>query len=434
MAPKRKRFDRRNPKKSEEAKPKATGKKQKETHVRKKGKNRRLLDLRGTKEKNLPKQTNNIYIYIPRDQLSLYFACALYFAGPIYCAAPWVCLVTSRRISETLLLRHSDVNLEGGGFHDSPHILYQQREKDLHLSGQGKLGEEQIAARLSTDAVEGLKSMKECGLDWQCLPVLEPYKISHPEVFEQKPLQKRSFHLKTDDDYMFPAMTKKSGCRPNMARQSINMALDKIRSVMYELTGQARRWNPEQKCKGQRVTVHGATRHTSAALLLFNRDKSLPNPSEHVILEIQQRSDARVLRKHYFHADESEVTEALEYGAAPSPFGKRKPETIEDPKIVSLDSKTDHESITSESNAQKNEVRPSNSKTDHERLTFESGIQKEEPHPSDSKPDHESITSESNAKKNPAPPGPCSSKVQPEKQHKFVSRNVAQLQCKLCKQ
>ena len=162
-------------------------------------------------------------------------------------------LVTSRRISETLLLRHSDVNLEGGGFHDSPHILYQQREEDLHLSGQGKLGEEQIAARLSTDAVEGLKSMKECGLDWQCLPVLEPYKISHPEVFENKPLQKRSFHLKTDDDYMFPAMTKKSGCRPNMARQSINMALDKIRSVMYELTGKSRRWNPEQKCKGQRM-------------------------------------------------------------------------------------------------------------------------------------------------------------------------------------
>ena len=357
MAPKRKRFDRRNPKKNGQAKPKATeGKRQKEKNVRKEGKKQKVTRSAWNKGKK-PSKTNKQHIFIPRDQLSLYFACALYFAGPIYCAALWVCLVTSRRISETLLLRHSDVNLEGGGFHDSPHILYQQREEDLHLSGQGKLGEEQIAARLSTDAVEGLKSMKECGLDWQCLPVLEPYKHSHPEVFENKPLQKRSFHLKTDDDYMFPAMTKKSGCRPNMARQSINMALDKIRSVMYELTGKSRRWNPEQKCKGQRVTVHGATRHTSAALLLFNRDKSLPSPSEHVILEIQQRSDARVLRKHYFHADESEVKEALEYGAAPSPFGKRKSETIKDPKVASSDSKTGHERLTSESKTQKEEDR-----------------------------------------------------------------------------
>ena len=82
-------------------------------------------------------------------------------------------------------------------------------------------------------------------------------------------------------------------------------------------------------------------------------------------------------------------------------------------------------------------MRPSNSKTDHERPTSESGTQKEEPHPSDSKTDHESITSESNAKKNPAPPGPCSTQRENaglQKQHKFVSRNVSQLQCKLCKQ
>ena len=224
MAPKRKRFDRRNPKNKWGGKTKSNRVKTEGNTCHKKREKQKVTRSAWNKGKKHSK-TNKQHIYIPRDQLSLYFACALYFAGPIYCAALWVCLVTSRRISETLLLRHSDVNLEGGGFHDSPHILYQQREEDLHLSGQGKLGEEQIAARLSTDAVEGLKSMKECGLDWQCLPVLEPYKISHPEVFEHKPLQKRSFHLKTDDDYMFPAMTKKSGCRPNMARQSINMAL-----------------------------------------------------------------------------------------------------------------------------------------------------------------------------------------------------------------
>ena len=70
---------------------------------------------------------------------------------------------------------------------------------------------------------------------------------------------------------------------------------------------------------------------------------------------------------------------------------------------------------------------------------------KNEAHPSTSNTDHESTTSESNTKKNEVPPGPCSSKVQqmqPEnpadaglqKQHKFVSRNVSQLQFKLCKQ
>ena len=42
---------------------KQQGKNRRKHMSEKKGKNRRLLDLRGTKEKNLPKQTNNIYIF-----------------------------------------------------------------------------------------------------------------------------------------------------------------------------------------------------------------------------------------------------------------------------------------------------------------------------------------------------------------------------------
>ena len=104
--------------------------------------------------------------------------------------------------------------------------------------------------------------------------------------------------------------------------------------------------------------------------------------------------------KEVMHADESEVKEALEYGAAPSPFGKRKSETIRNPKIASSDSKRGHERLTSESKTQKN----SDSKTDHESITSESNAQKNEAHPSTSNTDHESTTSESNTKKMKCPP------------------------------
>ena len=95
MAPKWKRFDRRNPKKNGQAKPKAKEGKRLE------GEKQKVTRSAWNKGKK-PSKTNKQHIFIPRDHLSLYFACALYFAGPIYCAALWVCLITSRRISETL--------------------------------------------------------------------------------------------------------------------------------------------------------------------------------------------------------------------------------------------------------------------------------------------------------------------------------------------
>ena len=111
-----------------------------------------------------------------------------------------------------------------------------------------------------------------------------------------------------------------------MARQSVSDAVTRIRDVMWALTHQ-RRWNPSNQYRGSRVTVHGATRHTSSALLLFNKDKpSMQRPTETTILEVQQRADARTWRKHYCHAHDDEVKEALEFGSAPSPFKRSKKE------------------------------------------------------------------------------------------------------------
>ena len=51
-----------------------------------------------------------------------------------------------------------------------------------------------------------------------------------------------------------------------------------------------------------------------ATLLLSDKHSDEKGLSEHVILEIQQRSDARVFWKHYCHVEEEQVEAALEYG------------------------------------------------------------------------------------------------------------------------
>ena len=170
-----------------------------------------------------------------------------------------------------------------------------------------------------------MQKLRSEGLEWGVLPVLEACRQSHEAVFKLKPLRKTTFTIPETggNNFLFPAITKRKG-RPNMLRQTVSSALSRIREVMRKLTN-SRRWNPSARCQGNRVTVHGATRHTSAALLLFKKGASpAERPCEHVILEIQQRSDARVFRKHYCHADEDEVRGALEFGAAPSPFGNEK--------------------------------------------------------------------------------------------------------------
>ena len=71
-------------------------------------------------------KTNKQHVFVPREQLQLFFAVALFFAGPTYCAVLWIALVTSRRIGETLLLKGTDVRLRGGEDHDAPHILFER--------------------------------------------------------------------------------------------------------------------------------------------------------------------------------------------------------------------------------------------------------------------------------------------------------------------
>ena len=81
------------------------------------------------------------------------------------------------------------------------------------------------------------------------------------------------------------------------------------------LTGR-RRWNV--RFKGSHVTVHGATRHTASALLLSGPKGA--KCSDHVIMEIQQRHDVGTFKRHYCHAHEEDVAEALENASVPVSF------------------------------------------------------------------------------------------------------------------
>ena len=267
------------------------------------------------------------HLFIPRDQIPLFLAVALYWAGPKYACVLWLTLVTSRRISETLLLRGTDIRVQGGEDHDAGHILFQLRPEDDDLGGSGKLGAEKVVARLSKDAIAAIQQLRTDGLEYELRPVLEPFKVAAPLLFQMKPLNKGRFQLDTEsDDFIFATASKKKNCRPNMSRQSVWDALKVVRKIMFQLTGN-RRYNPAKKFQGSRVTVHGATRHTSASLLLSNKHSDEKQPSEPVILEIQQRSDARVFWKHYYHAEEEQVEAALEYGAAPSLYAKEETPT-----------------------------------------------------------------------------------------------------------
>jgi hypothetical protein len=154
-------------------------------------------------------KTHKQHVFIPREQLELFFAVALWFAGPVYAVALWLCLVTSRRISETLLLRGCDVMLHGGPDSDHPHIIYIQRPEDEGRQGNGKLGGERIVARVSQDVVETIEEIQAQGLHRNILPILEPYRTSHQKLFDQKPQRKDAFQFPEGNKYIFPAQTAK---------------------------------------------------------------------------------------------------------------------------------------------------------------------------------------------------------------------------------
>ena len=141
---------------------------------------------------------------------------------------------------------------------DAPHILFQKRAENKDFRGMGKLGADCIAARLAPDVVKTLKDVMEKGVQRCVLPALEPFRKSHPQVFEDfRPRTTMPFKWPTDGSYLFPAQTKKAK-QPWMARQTVWQALSHVGKVMFALTGR-RRWNA--RFKGSHVTVHGATRH-----------------------------------------------------------------------------------------------------------------------------------------------------------------------------
>ena len=133
--------------------------------------------------------------------------------------------MTSRRISETLLLRGTDIRVQGGEDHDAGHILFQRRPQDDNLGGSGKLGSEKVVARLPQDAIAAIQQLCTDGLEYELRPVLEPFKVAAPLIFQMKPLNKDRFQLDTEsDNFVCATASKKKGCRPNMSRQSVSDA------------------------------------------------------------------------------------------------------------------------------------------------------------------------------------------------------------------
>ena len=257
-------------------------------------------------------------VFIEYEDLQLFWACLLFCCGPIYLAAIWLTMSTSRRISEILRIRGRDFHLEGGGFCDDPHVLVTERPQDKKKPGLGKLRGKKAIARLSQTHIDTLNTMVAKGLPWDCWPILEKHRSSHEEMFtKNKPTTMKTFQPAAleKDELWFPAHIKSK--TPWMTRQSCWNAVAKTRSFMYGLTGK-RCFNPDVIFNGSHTTLHGATRHTAATLLLFNPGaQQQKRPSEAAILNVQQRLDPTTFRRHYLHCRVSEVRDAVEYGAVP---------------------------------------------------------------------------------------------------------------------
>lgn len=258
------------------------------------------------------------HLFIPKEDYASLLAGAMHFAWPKYAMALWLTMVTSRRTPETLRLHGEDAYLDGGFHHDSRHILFQKQETKEKFKGAGKLGGKHVVARLSPEACANLKNVQCSTVEWKILPALGafPKKKLAQVIEDMNLLTSEIFKLPCDGDNVFHCATKKAK-QPWMARQSVSLAVGRILQAMYRPTGK-RRWNKD--FGGSHVTVHGATRHTASALLLAPPDHGKKVPSEHVIMEIQQRHDIKTFRRHYCHAQDDEITEALEHVSVPVSF------------------------------------------------------------------------------------------------------------------
>ncbi len=269
----------------------------------------------GLKQSKSSKQ----HLYTPRDEMELFFAVLLFFGGSVCAVVLWLSLTTSRRISETLRLRGEDLCIKGGGLHDRPHVRFEKRDDEMDISGMGKLGTQGAIARLSPEAVRTIEGLASHGARWEIRAVLSTYQAQFPDVFAAcRPVTRTTYYLHFDDKHLFPSLTKAK--QPWMTRQTVWRALGKARVVIFQITGR-RRYNP--MFLGQHVTVHGATRHTAASLLLWNPEAPTEDkPSEDCIMEIQQRNDRGTFRKHYHHVHENEVQRALLFAATLDPFSQ----------------------------------------------------------------------------------------------------------------
>ena len=126
---------------------------------------------KGVKTKKADRQ----HLHVPREDVPVFLAACVFFAGPVYAAVIWLTMVTSRRISEALQLKGSDIFLEGGPNHDYPHIYFAVKEDYKDVPGMGKLAGAAVA-RLTPEAVKEIHQFAAAGLEWKVMPALEPHK------------------------------------------------------------------------------------------------------------------------------------------------------------------------------------------------------------------------------------------------------------------
>ena len=130
-------------------------------------------------------------------------------------------MVTSRRISETLRLRSSDIFLAGGEPCDEPHVLYETKDEDSTFAGMGKLGGSSVVARIAPQAVVTMRALQTQGLHWAILVPLASFQSTHAHVFdhaaaENKKTTKKKWVLPAGDGsasgdlarLLFPAKKK----------------------------------------------------------------------------------------------------------------------------------------------------------------------------------------------------------------------------------
>lgn len=269
------------------------------------------------------------WLHVPRQDMELFFGVLLYWSGPVYAFCVWLAMSTSRRASEILSLRACDIFTEGGPHHDRPYVLLQKCAADTGIKpGMGKLGCDEVAARISQEAVATIVSIRKNGLERVQTEAVAKYSRKIIELNLQKkscPAPARYGWPKESDGLLFPSFRTRRSSRSTawMTRQSTWNAIKSTREIMFALTAK-KRYQPAAQFS--HVTLHGATRHSSAALFLEKPSSTASTqerPSVECILEIQDRQDRKTFEKHYFHLGQQEMDDAIAYASVPNPFSTR---------------------------------------------------------------------------------------------------------------